>query len=375
VASDWSAWASVVATALGTAGVISQVQIQRHQRLLQEAQAYHQQASAWSTLGADWQRCVLAATGPIGAVRHGVSKTRARDFEIALIRFRDAEVAWLDILSAFDSSGDFSRNFQRAEADHEAAKEGLAAYQQSVQRIVSHLAQTASLVLSGKLSIEVAYDTMGPQLLRIGEDLRNVLSLRYDHGSSCVAPGNQERALWRGLPPDAVNRRYGWGGFLDIAQGTAERVGLLIDLLAIHGMKVGDLATPRYPHEDLHAAETLSQPDRLALSWRAARSTGKFRAVLLVHKLASVGRSYRRRYATIYPKRYLKLWRRWKGEWEPVPFNGWVLAPRDLAASWLDTARAMKRAKSVPDLRRAEAPHLAEQRLNYFREENSPTNV
>ena len=244
------------------------------------------------------------------------------------------------------------------------AHEDLATYKVSVQKVVTHLAQTASLVVRRRLSIDVAYDVLGTQVLAAGDDLRNLLKMGFAHTSGCVAPGQMERALWKRKSAEEINDRIGWGDFLDLSRGTAERVALLQDLLMVQAMRVDDLDPLTNRNSNMGArGAALAHVDRLAICWRASRRFGLLRAVRLVASVASAGQARARMYKWAYPRWLQSLWSR-LFEYRGLPFNGWLKRPVDaLVLPWL-LARAVVRARTVGDVRRLPPPQRADDGLS-----------
>jgi len=279
----------------------------------------------------------------------------------AVERYRLAYISWLEITTA-DKPTD--KDWEDIAREEQKALEQLAPYRRAVEQVVLHLARVSGLVLRRRLALTAPYDAFGLQLIKAGDDLRALLRCGYDHGSSCIAPGNMERALWQRLSAEEVSTRIGWGEFLDVARGTAERIVLFISLLMAHALSVGDLdGAFDSGHEEESLGDRLMNPERLAVVWRAARLHGWWRAVHLTWKVASAGRRANRRHQWLYPQWFLRLLEK-LGLWPHrvnLPFNGWIRRPLDALLVPRDVARAAWHSRSVRDVRRMPPPNVADE--------------
>lgn len=353
-------WVTPGVAILGALIVLGQVVIQRQQRHLQEAESYRQQADMWASLADSWETALLPAIGR-DAWQFGVHSSRADEYFEAVERYRQVYVAFLDPKEIYGSSSDY---WEKLAADEQAALDVLGSYRRSVQRVVTHLAQVSGMVLRKQVPLEAAYDAFGLEVIQVGDKLFKFLQCSFEHGSSCVAPGNMERALWKKLHAEQVSSRIGWGAFLDVARGSAERTALFLDLLKAHAIKVGDLdcAFDNGVDEECPAAQ-LAKRDRLAVAWRGARFNGRLRAIGLVAKLAATGRRVKRRERSRFRFQIEIAWklesRRWWTGGLRLPLRRWVRAPVDALLVPLDVSGAAIRARTVRDPRRMDPPELA----------------
>lgn len=358
-------WIAPGAALLGALIVLGQVMVQRRQRHLQEAEAHRQQADAWAALADSWETALLPAAGVRAGWHLGVPNSKATQYIDAVERYRLAYTAWLEPLTGAEGSSD---QWEKLAAEEREAREALAPFQRAVQQVVTHLAQVSGLVLRKQFSLEVAYDAFGLQVIRVGDQLFGLLRSSYDHGGDCVAPGNMERGLWKHLKAEEVSARIGWGAFLDVARGSAERIVLFVSLLMAHAVKVGDLDDGFENGTRDAPAELLADRDRLAVAWRGARFYGRLRAVRLVWTLAATGRRVTAR-----------AFRRWfgarvRGVWTDKE-RGWrrrlmrLFLQRSLAGPLVaclvlsDVIAAARRAHSVKDIRRMDPPWIAAKEL------------
>ena len=352
-----AAWIAASAAVLSAVIVFGQVLVQRRQRYLEDAEAHRQQSAAWADLAGSWELALLPAAGAKAISEMGVTDSDAEAYFDAVEKYRLASVAWLGPLTLTQSTS--SAEWEQLATDDRAAREALAPYRRAVQRIVIHLAQVSGLVLRNRLSLDAAYDAFGLPLIRTGDDLLGLLRCSFDHGSSCPAPGNAERSLWKALPAEQVSVRIGWGAFLDVARGTAERIVLFLDMLRAHAIEVGDLDGG---FDSWHGESDDKPPverDRLAIAWRAARRHGLLRAINLTRRLAASSRRVSRRRRWSYPTWFVRAVEKVGIDQRKLPMNGWMRVPRDLVLVPVDVVRAAWRSRTVPDLRRMDPPTLA----------------
>ena len=206
-------------------GVIGQIIVARRQANLQEASTYRDQASAWLSLRAEWERVVLVGLGPHEARRRGAAQDLCDDYATVLGKYRIARV---DLQDAIDRphSPDRESLVSAAFTQESLARGLLAPYELAVRRVLIFLAQTADLVLRGRLSLLSIYDAVAHDVLRESEALNNVTTFSH-HSGGCMGPWNQEGRWWRDLSLDDVSRRYGWAQALSASLGSLERIDLL----------------------------------------------------------------------------------------------------------------------------------------------------
>ncbi|MGY3519920.1 hypothetical protein ACVMYR_26805 [Micromonospora sp. PTRAS2] len=337
-------WAAAAVATVSALIVLGQLRVQRRQGQLQEAEAHRQQAKAWAELADSWDLALLATIGTAAVGRFGVTQAKAAEFLDAVERYRETSVAYRDI-----SLGEVAGDFDKAHAEQMSAAEGLAAYRSAARRIITHLAQVSSLVLRGRLSLHAAYEAFGLDVIRAEGDLSNLLRSSFGHGSNCPASENWEWDTWRELGPEQVARRIGWGEFLDVARGTAERIDLFLALLLAHGVRVGDLDAGFQDFGNPPPGHGLNDRKRLATAWRSARRHGLARAVRLTWRLAAAGRQVRgnQRWRKIESAPGSKRLRPWRRLLRRQPEA--ILVGRDV----IDAYRL---SRSVDDLRRMNQP-------------------
>lgn len=232
----WIAIAALAATALGSAGVLGQIVVARRQANLQEVTAYREQADAWAGFALDWHRMLLAGLGPGRAIAHGVDRKVAENYREQLEAYRRARVEATRVMDEHGFSGDHLEEAWEAEA---SARDALAGVEASVRRVLVHLAQLASLVLNGRLSVAAVYDAIGHDVLREHDALISVTRYAYDYGG-CIAPIHEEARSWGELSVEEISERVGWARALRASVGTLDRIDVLIDLLVLRAHKTGD---------------------------------------------------------------------------------------------------------------------------------------
>lgn len=377
--------AATAAALVSALAVMGQAIAQRGQHRLEEAQAHLQQGDAWNRLRPDWQRCLIAGLGPSMSVHWGISRHEVEEYRTLLERHREAEVAWLQLLEGdpSESAVDIEKLIEKSQQELEP----LEVYRQSVQRVLTYLAQLSGLVLRKRIAVSVAYDAIGHDVLRLGMHIRPLISVSYGM-SGCAAPANMERMYWKSAELDIVSARLGWGDFLAASRGTAERILLLHQLLVAHAYRNGDADDDIGFHEaQIPMSDELCLPNRLALCWKAARRYGRRRAISLVLKIARAGRLSRRKRPYEYMPRTARLVGKHLPDW---PFGrdsaAWfrlqryiltsVAAVFDVARAPVDVLRAWRLSRHILDVRRLDDPPevqslrnqeaLAEEKLRSF---------
>jgi hypothetical protein len=200
---DTTTLALIVATAVGSVAVLGQALAQRGQHRLEEAQAHLQQADAWKSLQSDWVHCLLIAQGHAP----GVSEWQVKQLADLVEKFREADLRWLSLNEPGEVDQD---DYDKLIRESREAYDALDPYRASVQRVIIHLAQLASLVLRKRISIATVYDAIGYDLLSLGDQIRPLVSLPYGSDSGCVAPTNMEKDYWRTAEQHEVIHRVGW---------------------------------------------------------------------------------------------------------------------------------------------------------------------
>lgn len=282
MSSDAIAVAAVLATLLGSIGVIGQIVVTRRQLVLQEAATYRDQADAWRALSFDWQTVLIAGYGPVTARAIGMDVARCDAYEAVLAEYRDARLHWHDVTSreaeANESEGvDTWERSARAQA-------ALDSYRSAVRNVLVYLAQLSDLVLRRRLSVRSLYDAVGHDLIRDASALRTVARLPYD-SIGCPGPMHHEIEVWRTLTLDEISGRVGWASSLSEATGAAARIHLLLDLMIFHGQAVGD-SIWRGPET---LADEVNQPDNISLRWKTASRVSLRAALGLAWRSSGVG--------------------------------------------------------------------------------------
>ncbi|MET8462850.1 hypothetical protein [Micromonospora zamorensis] len=352
---DMGDWAGAAVALVGAVFVWTQVVVQRGQHRLQEAETHRQQATAWAALSEHWEVAQLVAVGPSAARWFGVPEEKSSDYLAAIEEFRAARVEFLEFIE-LDSVNDY--DWDKYDKGVISATSRLSSYHRSVQRIVTHLAQVSSLTLRGRLSIEVAYDAFGIELLRVRKHLPNLVREGYAVRSSCPGPLNTELALWREIPIEEVAKRIGWGNFLEVARVTAERITVFIDLLTAYAVELGEIGPEMQNHESLPPGSELASLDRLAIAWSAGRRVSLGRAVRFVAALDRAGKKARRADSRIYPDWVFTIFLRFGryASWAP-PRNGFIRAPWDMLMRPVSIIRAAWRSRRVADVRHLVSPY------------------
>ena len=361
---DMGDWAGAIVAVVALIFVVLQLRVQRGQHRLQDAESHRQQAAAWREISPDWEKALLAAVGISAVHRFAVPNSEAVKYIRAVERYREAQIDFLalqeqDRLLSADDWNEWDKRVGESLED-------LAPYQQAVQRVVAHLAQVSGLVLRGRVPLEIAYDAFGMQLLRVGDSVRNLMYEGYAHSSSCPAPFMMELQLWQRVDAEQTATRLGWGDFLDVARGTAERILFFLDLLTAHALDVGDIGPYARDHVEPTPGEWLADRDRLAVAWRAARRRSRIQAIRATWRLSRAGRCARRRAFIYYPRWIYQMLE--KSRLYPMrvipPHNGWLRAPVDAVLAPWDVLRAAIRSRSVPDVRLLEPPTDFARRLD-----------
>ncbi|MFD6735799.1 hypothetical protein ACFWDZ_32350 [Micromonospora aurantiaca] len=346
-------WAGAAVALIGAAFVWTQILIQRSQHRLQEAETHRLQATAWASLSQDWEIAQLVAAGQSAVRRFGLPVAMSKDFLASVEEFRAARVLFLDFAESGEASEDEWEKYEERIAE---ATSRLGPYQRSVQKVITHLAQVSGLVLSGRLSTEVAYNALGIQLLHLRRDLPNLMREGYALRSSCPGPLGAELALWRELSVEEVALRIGWGDFLAVARATAERISVFIDLLTAHAVQMGDLGPEVADHESLPPGAELNDLDRLAIAWRAGRRVSLRRAIGVVAVLSKTGRRARRADVSHYPQWVVLSRYHYPPPWIALPVK-FVRFCWDALARPADVIRAAWKARDALDVRRLVPPH------------------
>ncbi|WP_435209261.1 hypothetical protein [Micromonospora sp. bgisy143] len=343
--------------------VLGQWRVQRRQGQLQEAEAHRQQAAAWTTLAESWEMALLPAVGMTAVQRFGVGEAKATRFIEAVERYRVSRIRELPF---FTGSAEPSDDWEKVIREQTIASDGLIPYQAAVRRVMTHLAQTSSLVLRKRLSLDAVYEAFGLEVIRVGDDLLELLRSRYGHGSSCPAPDAMEWESWKDLSAAEVVRRIGWGEFLDVARGTSERIALFLDLLVVHAIEVGDLDARFQNPGGLAPGEILGERSRLAVAWRAASRYGLMRAFRLTWRLASTSRRATRvtHWRTIDWINRLQERIQWK-RWPPermflLKVNGSLRWPLDILIAPIQVVGAAWRSRKVADIRLMDVPAITQ---------------
>lgn len=267
------ALAAVLATLVGSLGVLGQIWVTRRQLGLQEAATYRDQAQAWRALAGDWGLLVVVGLGPHLARQVGLDADVCRRYERALEEYRTARLEWHDALLRLDQDGQEGCWPDEAEERLQRARAAMDPYHSAVRAVLVHLAQLADLVLRRRLSARSLHDSVGHDLVRDEAALRRVARLPYDVGL-CPGPEHHEAEGWRRLTLDEVSGRMGWASVLSESGGPAARVHLLLDLLILHADAAGDQIWVG----DETLAQRVVAPTNVARRWHTARRVSRVSA-------------------------------------------------------------------------------------------------
>lgn len=273
VSTEVIARAAVLATLVGSLGVLGQIWVTRRQLGLQEAATYRDQAQPWRALAIDWRLLVVVGLGPHTARQVGLDAQACRRYEGVLEEYRTARLEWHDALLRLDQEGQEGVWPDEAAERMQHARAALEPYHSAVRAVLVHLAQLCDLVLRRRLSARSLHDAVGHDLLRDEGALRRVARLPYDLGG-CPGPEHHEAEGWRGLTLDEVSGRIGWASALSESAGPAARVHLLLDLLVLHA----DAAGEQIWVGDGTAAQLVAAPANVARRWHTARRVSRVSA-------------------------------------------------------------------------------------------------
>lgn len=258
--------AAVVATLLGSLGVVGQIHVARRQANLEEATAYRDQATAWRELRHEWEQLLAAGLGPTRARQRGVPTAFCDHYADLLEACKRARV---EAQKAFDDGYVEERQSELWAKEREAF-DNLVPIEDSIRRVLVHLAQLSDLIIRRRLSVHAVYDAMGHDVLRERDALEAVTRHAYDFGG-CVAPAFEEARWWAGLTVDEISPRIGWARALESSPATLSRIDVLLDLLAMRAHAIGD-GTHAVTGD--HQLRSVGRQRVLPVRWRVLRRSG-----------------------------------------------------------------------------------------------------
>ena len=272
--------AAVVATLLGSLGVVGQILVARRQVNLEEANAYRDQAKAWRELRPDWERLLAAGLGPTRAGQRGVPTNCCDEYARLLEACRGARVA---AQQAFDSGYEATRQSDLWDLERETFAK-LAPIEGAIRQVLIHFAQSSDLIIRRRLSISAVYDALGHDVLREREAVEAVTRHAYDFGG-CVAPAFEEGRWWADLTADEISPRIGWARALESSPATLSRIDVFLDYLAMRAEAIGDGVHAVTSDQQLRQVGGRRE---LAVRWRVLRRAGLLPALRFCWRAAWV---------------------------------------------------------------------------------------
>lgn len=211
-----SDWVVALSTALYVILTAVLVQIGLRQSRHAEVALIGELTARWQSMSLDWSRSLMIARGP-GDYYNIANPTDTAKYTSILARW-----AALDEEGVPDLSSEY---WARRDALINERRE----FEQSATSILEFLASVSLLVLSGRLSGSGAYAVIGPQIVRSGGSLRELMPYVEQTGE-VVATGDVNTM------PGSI---AGWGTY---RPGVIRRVFVLTDLLWAVAVGLGDLS-------------------------------------------------------------------------------------------------------------------------------------
>lgn len=219
--SDWIVALSTVAYVALTA-VLASVGLRQSRHA--EVSLIGELTSRWRSLDREWSHSMLVARGPDSYYNIATP--------IETKRYAELLASWTGLETGAGSILESGYWLDRRSLDNRFRE-----YEQSAAAVLEFLASVSLLVLTGRLSVEGAYTVIGPQVIRNGGSLRELMPKL---GSASEGD--------RADPNEMPGRVRNWGTY---RPGVVRRVFILMDVLWAMGALLGDLA----PFELAEAAD------------------------------------------------------------------------------------------------------------------------
>ncbi|MEV6925381.1 hypothetical protein AB0M46_12900 [Dactylosporangium sp. NPDC051485] len=230
---NWQ-WLAPVLTAMGVLGVVGQILVARQQNRLSRLQTLRVESARWANLRENWHLALLAAYGPGGRRRAGVTVEAAEDFRTSLQHVVSEGGRALKHANS-DDFAQAQKSFEILNNSYSA----LIPYERAIEEVVQYLAGVCALVLENTIRPSDAYTILGVELVEHQDAVRRLLKISPEVDG---CPGSQWGRVnrWQNLDLDVVANEIGWDDSLVAAVGTRSRTMLLLDMMAAHAIFAGD---------------------------------------------------------------------------------------------------------------------------------------